>query len=279
MWFDFVQACIIICSRVISYDRLEVADCYLQTFLSKFVGLYGPLHCTPNMHLHLHLKDCMLDYGPVYAFWCFSFERINGMLGKYHNNNRNIEVQVMRHFQQGQQLQMPLQNTYAAEFINILSTKDVGSLSLHDTTDAMYIKQYSCMSSATLLLPDVDMVKALPPFQNVVLTDSDRQTLLSMYKNVYPDSSVSQVGQLAKVCSRVRSLGLTLCVSSRTERSACVSAKWCRYDSVFEEPVLDPTAEVRPGIVKQFLVISVKTQASIIQHVLAKMMWLDPHPD
>lgn len=66
MWFDFVQACIIICSRVISFDRLEVADCYLQTFLSKFVELYGPLRCTPNMHLHF--KYCMLDYGPVYAF-------------------------------------------------------------------------------------------------------------------------------------------------------------------------------------------------------------------
>ncbi|XP_056106492.1 uncharacterized protein LOC130084975 [Rhinichthys klamathensis goyatoka] len=65
MWFDFVQACIIMCSRVISHDRLEVADCYLQTFLLKFVELYGSLHCTPNMHLHLHLKECLLDYGPV----------------------------------------------------------------------------------------------------------------------------------------------------------------------------------------------------------------------
>lgn len=104
MWLDFVQACISICSRVISYDGLEIADCYMQTFSSKFVELYGPLHCMPNMHLHSHLKDCMLDYGPVYAFWCFSFERLNGILGEYHNNNRNIEVQVMRHFQQGQQL-------------------------------------------------------------------------------------------------------------------------------------------------------------------------------
>ena len=28
------------------------------------------------MHLHLHLKD-LLDYGPVNAFWLFSFERFN----------------------------------------------------------------------------------------------------------------------------------------------------------------------------------------------------------
>ena len=39
------------------------------------------------MHLHLHLKECMLDYGPVYSFWCFSFERFNGILGKFNNNH------------------------------------------------------------------------------------------------------------------------------------------------------------------------------------------------
>lgn len=44
-WFDFVQACII-CSRVISIDRLQIADRYLPAFLSKFVHLDGPLNCT-----------------------------------------------------------------------------------------------------------------------------------------------------------------------------------------------------------------------------------------
>ena len=79
-WLDFVQVCIILCSRVISINRLEVAGEYLQTFLSKFVKLFGPLHCTPNMHLHLQLKECMLDCGPVYSYWCFSFERFTGQL-------------------------------------------------------------------------------------------------------------------------------------------------------------------------------------------------------
>ncbi len=155
MWSDFVQACIIICSRVISTDRLEVADRYLQTFLSKFVSLYGPLNCTPNMHLHLHLKDCILDYGPVYSFWCFSFERFNGMLGQYHNNRRNIEVQIMRHFQQNQQLYMPLPCEYGTEFINILASKKCDTLSLYGATDMMFLKQNSHISSETLLLEDV----------------------------------------------------------------------------------------------------------------------------
>ena len=51
-----------------------------------------------NMHLHGHLKQCVLDFGPVYSFWLFSFERMNGILGAYHTNCRDIPLQVMRRF-------------------------------------------------------------------------------------------------------------------------------------------------------------------------------------
>jgi len=33
---------------------------------------------TINTHMHIHLKDCILDYGPFYSFWCYSYERMNG---------------------------------------------------------------------------------------------------------------------------------------------------------------------------------------------------------
>ncbi len=35
-----------------------------------------------NLHLSLHLCNCSTDFGPLYAFWCFSFECMNGILGK-----------------------------------------------------------------------------------------------------------------------------------------------------------------------------------------------------
>lgn len=199
VWFDFVQACIIMCSRVISTERLELADRYLQTFLTKFANLYGPLYCTPNMHLHLHLKDCVLDYGPVYSFWW----RFNGMLGQYSNNNRNIEVQVMRHFQETQQLYMPVAS---AEFVNILTSKDAGFLSTNSTTDMMYIKHYCQISSEILLLEDLNNIEPLPPFQDIVLEESDRYILLSMYHKIYPNNFVTQVGSLARMCTKARSL-------------------------------------------------------------------------
>ena len=48
------------------------------------------------MHLHGHLKECVLDYGPIYNFWCFSFERFNGILSSFKTNNRCVEIQLMR---------------------------------------------------------------------------------------------------------------------------------------------------------------------------------------
>ena len=64
----------------------------------KFVDIYGKEHRNMNMHLHGHLKECILDYGPVYSFWCFAFERMNGVLDSYHTNNHNISVQLACHF-------------------------------------------------------------------------------------------------------------------------------------------------------------------------------------
>ena len=50
-------------------------------FCKEFEALYGQKAITPNMHLHCHLKENVLDYGPIHSYWCFSFERYNGILG------------------------------------------------------------------------------------------------------------------------------------------------------------------------------------------------------
>ena len=95
----FTKACNLLCSRVIHKDALESADLFLQQFCKMFVELYGKEDCTPNMHnMHLHIKESVIDYGPVYGFWCFAFERLNGVLGSYHTNNRHIGPQIMSKF-------------------------------------------------------------------------------------------------------------------------------------------------------------------------------------
>ena len=50
------------------------------------------------MHMHGHVKDTVLDYGPIHEFWCYSFERFNGILGSQPSNNRAIEPQLLKKF-------------------------------------------------------------------------------------------------------------------------------------------------------------------------------------
>lgn len=97
-WALFVRACWLLCSRTMSQSELEEADCYLQCFLQCFVDLYGREMLVPNLHFHLHLKECIQDFGPTYSFWLFSFERMNGLLGSRLTNHWNIETQLLARF-------------------------------------------------------------------------------------------------------------------------------------------------------------------------------------
>lgn len=58
------------------------------------------------MNFHSHLSKCIFNFGHVYSFWCFGFERFNGILGSYHVNNHQLEIQVMRRFLENQQVQV-----------------------------------------------------------------------------------------------------------------------------------------------------------------------------
>ena len=48
--------------------------------------------------MYRHLKECLIDYGPVYDFWLFLFERFNGVLVSYHTNQKASQIQLMCKF-------------------------------------------------------------------------------------------------------------------------------------------------------------------------------------
>ena len=56
------------------------------------------------MHVHGHLVSCVRQYGPLYNFWLFSFERYNGILGNISNNKYNIKIQLMTRFDRDNQM-------------------------------------------------------------------------------------------------------------------------------------------------------------------------------
>lgn len=92
-------------------------------FCKHVEQLYGANVITPNMHMHLHLKENLLDYGPVYAFWLFSFERYNGILGKSPTNNHNIESQLLEHFiEDNYILSSELPSQFQCDFLDCLKS-------------------------------------------------------------------------------------------------------------------------------------------------------------
>ena len=97
-WRHFVLACRYICQPVLKPEDVRIADALLLKFCSRTELLFGKDVITPNMHMSCHLRECILDYGPLNHFWLFAFERFNGILGQLPNNNKSIETQMMKHF-------------------------------------------------------------------------------------------------------------------------------------------------------------------------------------
>ena len=85
----------ILCKINITKTEVELADAFLVRFCRKVEILYGK---DPNMHLHCHLKESILDYGPVSNFWLFTYQRYNGILEQYSSNNCSLEIQLMKRF-------------------------------------------------------------------------------------------------------------------------------------------------------------------------------------
>ena len=80
---NFVRACNLLVCRILDKETLNEAHQRLLNVAKLIEHHYGPEKITPNIHLSLHLCENCMDYGPLYSFWCFSFEHMNGILGRY----------------------------------------------------------------------------------------------------------------------------------------------------------------------------------------------------
>src|SRR5256884_8596997 len=79
---NFVRACSLLTCQIIDNNMLSQAHDRLLQVVKLIKENYGLKSITPNIHLSLYITDCCKDYGPLYLFWCYSFKRINGLLGK-----------------------------------------------------------------------------------------------------------------------------------------------------------------------------------------------------
>src|SRR5205823_6141878 len=77
----FMRVCQLFVSRIIEIDAMREAHQKLIEIVKLIKSNYGRDKITLNLHLSLHLAECSFDYRPLYTFWCFFFEHMNGVLG------------------------------------------------------------------------------------------------------------------------------------------------------------------------------------------------------
>jgi hypothetical protein len=78
----FVRACNLLVARFVTEDDLQEAQERLRDMSINIERTYGPEFITSNIHLSMHIPECIRDYGSVYSFWLFPYERLNGYIGK-----------------------------------------------------------------------------------------------------------------------------------------------------------------------------------------------------
>lgn len=144
-WHYFVKACHLLCRRVITHQQVDQADKLLQSFLNCFEQIYGKRYCNTNLHLHGHLASCLEDYGPVYSFWLFAFERLNGVMEEsFHTNSHNIPAQLTKRFldmHRNGVSEWPIE--YKAQFAPLLEKHRFSKGSLIQTSLEIAIKEKS----------------------------------------------------------------------------------------------------------------------------------------
>ena len=284
-WRLFVHASRLLSNSRITLDEAEKGHQLLLQFCNRFEQLYGSELVTPNMHLHTHLLDCIKDYGPIYSFWLFSFERYNGLLGGYRTNQRSVELQLMRAFMSDLHIHDLKDDTnYASEEDLSFLHPSGGAGTLKEVT-ANHCEQYLQILDASGCTLDASFTTELWSFTDMyqpggvmsteVLNEPELSYLAECYNVMYPEGqySASNIASLIykysqiKVCEELYGSHNT-----RTTRSSYVLGRWCgrngRIDTTF----------LRPGRVSFYFKHSLLQHGIFKPHYFAFVLWYEEHP-
>ena len=199
----FVRACIILTSRELQKRELNEAFTKLVEMNKLIEQKYGQEKISPNLHLCLHICECAIDYSPLSSFWCFSFERMNGILGSYNNSKRNIEPELLQIMTENFSLKYFLSNCDSDLLYSSLDIikprKSAGSLAaLDDFTSDEYqnfirlclIEEESAFG--TERFPGILM----KPCQEVSLPNPILGHLVEFYNSLYNDNLFVTISSL-----------------------------------------------------------------------------------
>ena len=267
IWRHYVLACRILSSKRVASNDITVADALLMRFCQRVEQLYGQDLVTPNMHMHAHLKECVIDYGPPHAFWAFAFERYNGILGEQPNNNRSIELQLAKRFvYDNRQSLNPLPEMYNDQFSPTLES------SRHVVGTLLEFSPFVSIPTHSLTDWTINGVVAKVPstFSRGVFSISQTNGLQQLYCSLHsvPSTSIMMASSFRKykdVTLYGRQLGSK---QSRSSSSSIVMANWNLTLS---------DESVRPARINYFAEHSVCINDTWMTHLLFSASWFKTH--
>ncbi|GET57071.1 hypothetical protein GLOIN_2v1883106 [Rhizophagus irregularis DAOM 181602=DAOM 197198] len=187
----FVRICSILVSQIIEFDMLQEAHRRLVKIIKLIEVQYGRNKITLNLHLSLHLSECCYDFSPLYVFWCFSFERINGILGSLPNSNRKIEPELMRRLMNNNRIRYIITSSAQMKGLELLENHPtVGSLSENDQFASDEMERF-WLNSKNIQEFTVTRCEAFPgemlkpTSENVVLSQSMLDLMIDYYIATY----------------------------------------------------------------------------------------------
>src|SRR2546429_7077798 len=64
----FVRVCSVLVGQILTFDLIVEATERLIKIIKLIEKHYGRDKVIPNLHLSLHLQECLYDFGPLYTF-------------------------------------------------------------------------------------------------------------------------------------------------------------------------------------------------------------------
>lgn len=287
-WMLFVTACSIFTSRILRLFDAKEADIRILAFCKNYLRLYDKKSCTMNMHLHLHLLQCIHDYGSTSGFWLYAFERYNGLLGSFHTNSKSVESQLLKTFLERQSLNIASDVYDDQDFVCTLPSL---RQSYQDTCNnlpliANIISVLEAPCGPIQISPDTykafaGQLKPVSPYQEKFLSTEEFEKLTEVLHNIFGNDISFPRAYLKFGRLTIGDDLLGSCLPRCNRNSSVIVANW----------LLDNTSTTQRliGEIQHFLLIPVTCHPSLQQptsHVhtndlkvtIAFVHWFKHHP-
>ncbi|GET61562.1 hypothetical protein GLOIN_2v1849215 [Rhizophagus irregularis DAOM 181602=DAOM 197198] len=270
----FVRACNLLVARFITDDDLKEAQERLKDMAYLIEYTYGPEFITSNIHLTLHIPDCCRDYDPIYSFWLFPFERLNGY----------IEPELMKIVLKNTLVDYHLSCKWTSGLLDeslhlLVPKKAVGSLAI--TAEREELQHFLFMRHNTSMIFKIYGTEPLPgqmlnpSYINVVMPLELRGFLCEWYAILYEREKEDVLGfmdlhmnQHARLQIGAEIFGSM--ISGRHEKNANIFAKW--------KAVNDDSVDTYPGEVQYYFEHALRFPEGTKTHLLAYVKWYKPAP-